>query len=89
MSHKARALLFEFETRLMTYLHLWFVESHAMLLCRCRFPPGVVGVAAPGHPAAVEALVAASHPLIPTVSHTPSPGQTTKPDPDREIPTDQ
>ncbi|XP_075456833.1 C-terminal-binding protein 2 isoform X1 [Ascaphus truei] len=54
-----------------------------------RFPPGVVGVAAPGHPSAVEGLVASSHPLIPSVSHTPSPGQTSKPDPDREIPTDQ
>ncbi|PIO26171.1 hypothetical protein AB205_0176120 [Aquarana catesbeiana] len=53
------------------------------------FPPGVVGVAASGHSATVEPPVAASHPLIPTVSHTPSPGQTSKPDPDREIPTDQ
>ncbi|KAM8939970.1 LOW QUALITY PROTEIN: C-terminal-binding protein 2-like [Pelodytes ibericus] len=51
-----------------------------------RFPPGVVGVAAPGHSSAVEGLVAtSSHPL----SHTPSPGQPTKPDPHKEIPTDQ
>lgn len=57
-----------------------------------RFPPGVVGVAAPGlpEPAVVEGIVAHG---MPSVSHsaprTPSPGETSKQDPDREIPADQ
>lgn len=57
-----------------------------------RFPPGVVGVANPGlpEPPVVEGIVAHG---IPPVSHsaprTPSPGETSKLDADREIPADQ
>ncbi|KAM9185391.1 C-terminal-binding protein 2 isoform 1-T1 [Mergus octosetaceus] len=57
-----------------------------------RFPPGVVGVATPGlpEPPVVEGIVAHG---IPSVSlsapRTPSPGETSKLDADREIPTDQ
>lgn len=57
-----------------------------------RFPPGVVGVATPGlpEPPVVEGIVAHG---IPPVSHsaprTPSPGETSKLDADREIPADQ
>ncbi|XP_064885410.1 C-terminal-binding protein 2 isoform X1 [Columba livia] len=57
-----------------------------------RFPPGVVGVATPGlpEPPVVEGIVAHG---IPSVSHsaprTPSPGETSKLDADREIPADQ
>ncbi|XP_069507681.1 C-terminal-binding protein 2 isoform X1 [Ambystoma mexicanum] len=71
------------------------VHAHAELngAAVYRFPPGVVGVAPQGLPAtSVDGMVAGSHPLphgIPSLSHTPSPGQTNKPDPDREIPTDQ
>ncbi|MGH0116423.1 UNVERIFIED_CONTAM: hypothetical protein FKN15_017073 [Acipenser sinensis] len=57
-----------------------------------RFPAGMVGVAAGGLPAAaVEGMVAGtlsiSHGIPP--SHAPSPGQTVKPESDREIPADQ
>ncbi|KAL8212229.1 UNVERIFIED_CONTAM: C-terminal-binding protein 2 [Gekko kuhli] len=56
-----------------------------------RFPPGVVGVAAPGLPEPpVEGIVTHG---IPSVSHsaphTPSPGESNKLEPDREISTDQ
>uniref|UniRef100_A0A8V0YN44 C-terminal binding protein-like n=1 Tax=Gallus gallus TaxID=9031 RepID=A0A8V0YN44_CHICK len=57
-----------------------------------RFPPGVVGVTTPGlpEPPVVEGIVAHG---IPSVSHsaprTPSPGETSKLDADREIPADQ
>lgn len=57
-----------------------------------RFPPGVVGVANPGlpEPPVVEGIVAHG---IPPVSHsaprTPSPGETSKLDADREIAADQ
>ncbi|NWZ35019.1 CTBP2 protein, partial [Brachypodius atriceps] len=57
-----------------------------------RFPPGVVGVPNPGlpEPPVVEGIVAHG---IPPVSHsaprTPSPGETSKLDADREIPADQ
>lgn len=57
-----------------------------------RFPPGVVGVATPGlpEPPVVEGIVAHG---IPSVSlsapRTPSPGETSKLDADREIPADQ
>ncbi|XP_065546935.1 C-terminal-binding protein 2 isoform X2 [Lathamus discolor] len=57
-----------------------------------RFPPGVVGVATPAlpEPPVVEGIVAHG---IPPVSHpaprTPSPGETSKLDADREIPADQ
>ncbi|XP_028574392.2 C-terminal-binding protein 2-like isoform X2 [Podarcis muralis] len=56
-----------------------------------RFPPGVVGVAATGLPEPpVEGIVPHG---IPSVSHsaphTPSPGESSKLEPDREISTDQ
>lgn len=56
-----------------------------------RFPPGVVGVGTSGLPEPpVEGIVAHS---IPSVSHsaphTPSPGESSKLEPDREISTDQ
>ncbi|XP_072923940.1 C-terminal-binding protein 1-like isoform X1 [Hemitrygon akajei] len=61
-----------------------------------RFPSGVVGVTAGGIPAAaVEGIVAGAIPMqhgMPSVahpSHTPSPVQTAKSEPDRDIPADQ
>ncbi len=66
-------------------------------LC-CRFPAGLIGVAAgglPGAGAGVEGIVAGSLPLahgIAPVSHpphTPSPGQPSKAEADRDIPSDQ
>lgn len=63
-----------------------------------RFPAGLIGVAAgglPGAGAGVEGIVAGSLPLahgIAPVSHpphTPSPGQPSKAEADRDIPSDQ
>lgn len=61
-----------------------------------RFPSGVVGVTAAGIPAAaVEGIVTGAIPMqhgMPSVahpSHTPSPSQTVKAEPDRDIPADQ
>ncbi|XP_075787036.1 C-terminal-binding protein 1 isoform X1 [Pelodiscus sinensis] len=60
-----------------------------------RYPPGVVSVAPAGIPTAVEGIVpnpmSLSHGL-PTVAHpphAPSPGQTVKPEADRDHPSDQ
>lgn len=65
-------------------------NHHVFSFCD-RFPPGVVGVANPGLPEPpVEGIVAHG---IPSVSHsaphTPSPGESSKLEPDREISTDQ
>ncbi|KAF7238691.1 C-terminal-binding protein 1 [Varanus komodoensis] len=60
-----------------------------------RFPPSVVSVAPPGIPAAVEGIVpnamSLSHGLPPAAHppHAPSPGQTVKPEADRDHPSDQ
>ncbi|XP_032347971.1 C-terminal-binding protein 1 isoform X2 [Camelus ferus] len=60
-----------------------------------RYPPGVVGVAPSGIPAAVEGLVPSamslSHglPPVPHPPHAPSPGQTVKPEAERDHASDQ
>uniref|UniRef100_A0A8C6BC04 C-terminal-binding protein 1 n=1 Tax=Monodon monoceros TaxID=40151 RepID=A0A8C6BC04_MONMO len=60
-----------------------------------RYPPGVVGVAPSGIPAAVEGIVPSAMSLshgLPPVSHpphAPSPGQTVKPEADRDHASDQ
>ncbi|KAL2077105.1 hypothetical protein ACEWY4_026609 [Coilia grayii] len=62
-----------------------------------RFPAGLIGVAGslPGSGAGVESLVAASLPMAHAIApvaqlpHTPSPGQPTKADSDRDNPSDQ
>nr|KAF6386416.1 C-terminal binding protein 1 [Myotis myotis] len=60
-----------------------------------RYPPGVVGVAPSGIPAAVEGIVPSAMSLshgLPPVSHpphAPSPGQTVKPEADRDHSSDQ
>ncbi|XP_026544490.1 C-terminal-binding protein 1-like isoform X2 [Notechis scutatus] len=60
-----------------------------------RYPPGVVSVAPPGIPTAVEGIVPNAMPLshgLPPVAHpphAPSPGQTVKPEVDRDHPNDQ
>ncbi|ELW62737.1 hypothetical protein TREES_T100000756 [Tupaia chinensis] len=60
-----------------------------------RYPPGVVGVAPTGIPAAVEGIVPSAMPLshgLPPVAHpphAPSPGQTVKPEADRDHASDQ
>ncbi|XP_070607531.1 C-terminal-binding protein 1 isoform X1 [Erythrolamprus reginae] len=60
-----------------------------------RYPPGVVSVAPPGIPTAVEGIVPNAMPLshgLPPVAHpphAPSPGQTVKPEADRDHPSDQ
>ncbi|ETE64323.1 C-terminal-binding protein 1, partial [Ophiophagus hannah] len=60
-----------------------------------RYPPGVVSVAPPGIPTAVEGIVPNAMPLshgLPPVAHpphAPSPGQTVKPEADRDHPNDQ
>ncbi|KAG8508624.1 C-terminal-binding protein 1 [Galemys pyrenaicus] len=60
-----------------------------------RYPPGVVGVAPAGIPAAVEGIVPSAMPLshgLPPVAHpphAPSPGQTVKPEADRDHASDQ
>ncbi|TRY83900.1 hypothetical protein DNTS_014651 [Danionella cerebrum] len=63
-----------------------------------RFPAGLIGVAAgglPGAGAGVEGIVAGSLPLAHAIApvshppHTPSPGQPSKAEADRDIPSDQ
>ncbi|DBA13620.1 TPA: hypothetical protein GDO54_018476 [Pyxicephalus adspersus] len=60
-----------------------------------RYPPGVVGVAPAGLPSAVDAIVpnampvSHGHPAVAHPPHTPSPGQTVKPEGDRDHPSDQ
>lgn len=60
-----------------------------------RYPPGVVSVASTGIPAAVEGIVpnpmSLSHglPAVAHPPHAPSPGQTVKPEADRDHPSDQ
>ncbi|XP_045330808.1 C-terminal-binding protein 1 isoform X4 [Leopardus geoffroyi] len=60
-----------------------------------RYPPGVVGVAPSGIPTAVEGIVPSAMSLshgLPPVSHpphAPSPGQTVKPEADRDHASDQ
>uniref|UniRef100_A0A4W3I339 C-terminal binding protein 1 n=1 Tax=Callorhinchus milii TaxID=7868 RepID=A0A4W3I339_CALMI len=60
-----------------------------------RYPPGVVGVAPAGMPAAVEGIVPSAVQLSHSLStvahppHTPSPGQTVKPESDRDHTGDQ
>lgn len=63
-----------------------------------RFPAGLIGVtpgALPGAGAGVEGMVAGTlplaHPLAPVSHppHTPSPGQPTKAEADRDVPSDQ
>ncbi|XP_046772376.1 C-terminal-binding protein 1 isoform X19 [Gallus gallus] len=60
-----------------------------------RYPPGVVSVAPTGIPTAVEGIVpnpmSLSHglPAVAHPPHAPSPGQTVKPEADRDHPSDQ
>ncbi|XP_073198907.1 C-terminal-binding protein 1 isoform X5 [Lepidochelys kempii] len=60
-----------------------------------RYPPGVVSVAPAGIPTAVEGIVpnpmSLSHglPAVAHPPHAPSPGQTVKPEADRDHPSDQ
>lgn len=55
-----------------------------------RYPPGVVSHASGGLPPPVEGIMPSAVPIthsLPTVAHpphAPSPGQTNKPEPDRE-----
>ncbi|KAM4706869.1 C-terminal-binding protein 1 isoform 2-T2 [Discoglossus pictus] len=59
------------------------------------YPPGVVSVAPAGIPAAVEGIVPSAmplshaHPAVAHPPHAPSPGQTVKPEADRDHPSDQ
>ncbi|KAG8453368.1 hypothetical protein GDO86_000125 [Hymenochirus boettgeri] len=59
-----------------------------------KYPPGVVSVAPAGIPAAVEGIANAmplshAHPAVVHPPHAPSPGQTVKPEADRDHPSDQ
>lgn len=77
--------------------HVVWESKNWPSLCR-RFPAGLIGVAAgglPGAGAGVEGIVAGSLPLAHAIApvshppHTPSPGQPSKAEADRDIPSDQ
>lgn len=78
----------------------WKISCHLNLICNLyvcsRFPPGLINVAAGGLPGAgtgVESLVSGTlaHGIAPVSHppHAPSPGQPTKAEADRDIPSDQ
>lgn len=73
------------------------IEMRCSFIFR-RFPASLIGVAAgglPGAGAGVEGIVAGSLPLAHAIApvshppHTPSPGQPSKAEADRDIPSDQ